>query len=191
MPSIASMVLREVLPEYGCHTMMELARGLGLRKQYAWLLWHGKIALSLDLLRRIHEAFGVPVEVLAQITRQTPEKRRGRKPAQPTPDRLPPEVEAVNRALEAKIRAWDQAGLTTQQIANRLNKAGVPAGTETGRWDRNTVFAWLTDGWVGNLRASLLADDQRYRAGGAQQSHGQGPAPRDKDGQGLPYTGGE
>jgi antitoxin component HigA of HigAB toxin-antitoxin module len=83
MPSIASMVLREVLPDYGCRTLMDLARGLGLRKQYAWLLWHGKIALSLELLRRIHETFGVPVEVLAQITRATPEKRRGRRPSTP------------------------------------------------------------------------------------------------------------
>ena len=40
-----------------------------------------------------------------------------------------------NRALEAQIRAMDAAGLTKRQIANRLNKAGVPAGTESGRWD--------------------------------------------------------
>jgi antitoxin component HigA of HigAB toxin-antitoxin module len=87
MPSIASMVLKEVLPEYGCPTMMDLARGLGVRKQYAWLMWHGKIALSLDMLRRIHEAFEVPVEVLAQVTRKTPEKRRGRRPQQDRPPR--------------------------------------------------------------------------------------------------------
>jgi antitoxin component HigA of HigAB toxin-antitoxin module len=80
MPSIATMVLKEVLPDYGCPTLMDLARGLGLRKQYAWLLWHGKIALSLDMARRIHETFGVPVEVLMQITRITPPKRRGRHP---------------------------------------------------------------------------------------------------------------
>ena len=86
MPSIASMVLKEVLPDYGCHTLTALARGLGLPKQYAWLLWHGKIALSLDMLRRIHEAFGVPVEVLAQITRETPEKRRGRLPREGHPE---------------------------------------------------------------------------------------------------------
>jgi transcriptional regulator with XRE-family HTH domain len=80
MPSIATMVLREVLPDYGVATLTALARGLGLRKQYAWLLWHGKIALSLDLLRRIHETFGVPVEVLMHVERAEPAKRRGRKP---------------------------------------------------------------------------------------------------------------
>ena len=80
MPTVASMVLKEILPDYGCASLTELAGGIGVRKQYAWLLWHGKIALSLDMLRRIHEAFGVPVEVLAQVTRKTPEKRRGRLP---------------------------------------------------------------------------------------------------------------
>jgi antitoxin component HigA of HigAB toxin-antitoxin module len=84
MPSIATMVLKDVLPDYGCPTMMDLARGLGLRKQYAWLLWHGKIDLSVDMVRRIHEAFKVPVEVLLQITRETPPKRRGRRPQQGT-----------------------------------------------------------------------------------------------------------
>jgi antitoxin component HigA of HigAB toxin-antitoxin module len=82
MPSLATMVLKEVLPDYGCPTLTDLARGLGLPKQYAWVMWHGKIALSLDMLRRIHDAFGVPVEVLAQITRETPAKRRGRRPQQ-------------------------------------------------------------------------------------------------------------
>jgi antitoxin component HigA of HigAB toxin-antitoxin module len=86
MPSIASMVLREVLPDYGCRTLMDLARGLGLPKQYVWLLWHGKIALSLEMLRRIHERFGVPVEVLAQVTRAEPAKRRGRKPKEGHPE---------------------------------------------------------------------------------------------------------
>ena len=69
-------VLGGLLPNYGCRGVMDLARGLGIRKQYAWLMWHGKIALSLDMARRVHEAFGVPVEVLMQITRETPPKRR-------------------------------------------------------------------------------------------------------------------
>jgi plasmid maintenance system antidote protein VapI len=86
MFTVASMVLKEVLPDYGCPSLMDLARGIGVRKQYAWLLWHGKIALSLDMARRIHEAFKVPVEVLMQITRKTPPKRRGRHPQPPKED---------------------------------------------------------------------------------------------------------
>jgi Arc/MetJ-type ribon-helix-helix transcriptional regulator len=51
--------------------------------------------------------------------------------------------EEHQRALEAQIRAWDADGFTMRQIANRLNKAGEPAGTENGRWDVDTVLAWL------------------------------------------------
>jgi excisionase family DNA binding protein len=51
--------------------------------------------------------------------------------------------EPSNQALEAHIRAMHAAGLTKRQIANRLNKEGVPAGTVTGRWDEDTVLAWL------------------------------------------------
>jgi plasmid maintenance system antidote protein VapI len=86
MPSIATMVLKDVLPDYGCPTLTDLARGLGLPKQYAWVLWHGKIGLSVDMARRIQETFGVPGDVLLQITRATPEKRRGRRPSTPPPE---------------------------------------------------------------------------------------------------------
>jgi antitoxin component HigA of HigAB toxin-antitoxin module len=80
------MVLKDVLPNYGCPSLMDLPRGIGVRKQYAWLLWHGKIALSLDLARRIHETFKVPLEVLLQVTRATPPKRRGRRPRTTPPE---------------------------------------------------------------------------------------------------------
>jgi plasmid maintenance system antidote protein VapI len=83
------MVLKEVLPDYGCHTLTDLARGVGLPKQYAWLMWHGKIALSVEMVRRIHAAFGVPVEVLLQVERATPAKRRGRKPLRARPKDQP------------------------------------------------------------------------------------------------------
>jgi plasmid maintenance system antidote protein VapI len=89
MPSIATMVLREVLPDYGCRTLTDLARGVSVRKQYAWLLWHGKIDLSVDMVRRIRDAFGVPVEVLLQVTRATPPKRRGRHPREGRREEVP------------------------------------------------------------------------------------------------------
>jgi hypothetical protein len=52
-------------------------------------MWHGKIALSLDMVRRVHQAFGVPLEVLLQITRATPPKRRGRLPRERRPEEGP------------------------------------------------------------------------------------------------------
>jgi DNA-binding MarR family transcriptional regulator len=52
-------------------------------------------------------------------------------------------IEEHNRALEARIRAMHASGLTKRQMANRLNKEGEPAGTPNGRWDVDTVLAWL------------------------------------------------
>jgi excisionase family DNA binding protein len=61
--------------------------------------------------------------------------------------------ETHSRALEARIRAMHARGLTHRQIANRLNKAGERAGTPSGRWDVDTVQAWLeTNVWVGDIR---------------------------------------
>jgi hypothetical protein len=51
--------------------------------------------------------------------------------------------EAYNQALGSRIRAMDADGLTKRQIANRLNKEAVPAGMPSGRWDEDTVLAWL------------------------------------------------
>jgi excisionase family DNA binding protein len=60
-----------------------------------------------------------------------------------------------NLELERRIRAMDKEGKTKRQIANRLNKEGVRAGTETGRWDEDTVLAWLvTNAWYGEHRIS-------------------------------------
>lgn len=84
-------ILHDVLPDYGVATLADLACGLGLRKQYAWLLWRGEVALNLERLRRIHETFGVPVEVLMQVTCATPPKRQGRKPRERLPSTPPKE----------------------------------------------------------------------------------------------------
>jgi transcriptional regulator with XRE-family HTH domain len=74
------MLLRDLLPQHGIPTIDALRRRLGMAKQYAWLLWHGKIALSADMLRRLHQALGIPLEELIQVERATPPKRRGRRP---------------------------------------------------------------------------------------------------------------
>jgi transcriptional regulator with XRE-family HTH domain len=56
-----------------------LCQRLGLRKQYAWMLWHGKIGLSAAMLRRLHAELGIPLEELLQVERATPAKAAGRK----------------------------------------------------------------------------------------------------------------
>jgi len=83
------MFLRDLLPQYGIPSIAELCQRLGLRKQYAWLLWHGQIALSSDMMRRLHGELGVPLEALMQIERATPAKRRGRKPLRQPPKGRP------------------------------------------------------------------------------------------------------
>jgi hypothetical protein len=84
--TVQGMFLRDLLPQYGIPSIAELRRRLGLRKQYAWLLWHGKIALSADMMRRLHGELGIPLEALMQIERAEPAKPRGRKPTQPPPE---------------------------------------------------------------------------------------------------------
>jgi transcriptional regulator with XRE-family HTH domain len=77
------MFLRDLLPQYGIPSIAALRQRLGLTKQYAWLLWHGKIALSSDMMRRLHGELGVPLEALMRVERAKPAKRRGRKPLGP------------------------------------------------------------------------------------------------------------
>ena len=61
MITVQRMFLRDLLPQYGVPSIAALCQRLGLRKQYAWLLWHGTIALSADMLRRLHGELGVPL----------------------------------------------------------------------------------------------------------------------------------
>lgn len=96
MVTLPGMFLRDLLPDYGVSSLTELCQRLGLTKQYAWLLWHGKIALSADMIRRLHAELHIPLEALLQIERATPAKRRGRPPKQPRrrPRPTPPEASA-------------------------------------------------------------------------------------------------
>ena len=76
--------------ENGSPSIVALRHRLGgSTKQYAWLLWHGKIALSSDMLRRLHGELGIPLDVLLQVERAEPAKRRGRKPLHPPPRSRP------------------------------------------------------------------------------------------------------
>jgi hypothetical protein len=91
------MFLRDLLPQHGIPSIAELRRRLGLRKQYAWLLWHGTIGLSSDMMRRLHDELGIPFEALMQVERATPAKRRGRKPQHAAPPPRKPRKGAKDR----------------------------------------------------------------------------------------------
>jgi len=80
MVAASRRFLRHLLPTYGVPSITALCQRLGLHKQYAWLLWHGKIGLSTAMLRRLHDELGVPLEELLRVERATPAKAAGRKP---------------------------------------------------------------------------------------------------------------
>jgi transcriptional regulator with XRE-family HTH domain len=83
--TVQGMLLRDLLPQYEVPSLSEFRQRLGLTKQYAWMLWHGKIALSADMMRRLHGELGLPLEELMRVERATPAKRRGRPPLRPPP----------------------------------------------------------------------------------------------------------
>ena len=89
MVTVQRMFLRDLLPHYGVASIAELCQRLGLRKQYAWLLWHGKIALSVAMLRQLHDELGVPLEDLLRVERAVPAKAAGRKPLRQKPKGRP------------------------------------------------------------------------------------------------------
>jgi transcriptional regulator with XRE-family HTH domain len=83
--TLQGMLLRDLLPQYGIPSLSAFRQRLGLTKQYGWMLWHGKIALSADMMRRLHGELEIPLEALMQVERATPAKRRGRPPLHPRP----------------------------------------------------------------------------------------------------------
>ena len=80
MVTVPRLFLCDLLPHYGVASIAALCQRLGLRKQYAWLLWHGTIGLSAAMLRRLHDELGIPLEELLRVERATPAKAAGRKP---------------------------------------------------------------------------------------------------------------
>jgi transcriptional regulator with XRE-family HTH domain len=147
------MTLQTLLKRHGITTIKELTERTGLSRQQNWRLWHGLDGVGKATAKRLHARLGLPFEELMQVDpvpavkrpRPGPPRPRGRpRKAPPAAAALTP-LEESNRVLEVQIRATDASGLTKRQIANRLNKAGVPVGTETGRWDVDTVLAWLLD----------------------------------------------
>jgi hypothetical protein len=78
--------VQELLRAHGVHTLKEFYTRLNMRKQYAWLLWHSKIALSWEMAQRLHQVFGLSFEELGQVERSTPAKPRGRPPQPHAPE---------------------------------------------------------------------------------------------------------
>jgi hypothetical protein len=83
MAIVAAVILRELLHQHGVETLDAFRRQLGVTKQYGWLLWHGKVGLSGPMIKRIHDAFHIPLEELVLVERETPRRRPGPLPGHP------------------------------------------------------------------------------------------------------------
>jgi transcriptional regulator with XRE-family HTH domain len=82
---VQGMFRRDLLPQHGITSMAALRQRLGLTKRYAWLLWHGKVALSADVMRRLHGELGVPLDLgrLAEEVEDLPKTERRAVRSQP------------------------------------------------------------------------------------------------------------
>ena len=84
MPRLARMFLRDFLPQKGIPGPSELGRRLGISRQHAFLLWHGHVLPSAEMLQKL-QSLGIPAEKLMALERAEPAERRG-----PKPKRRPP-----------------------------------------------------------------------------------------------------
>lgn len=77
--------LRELLRDRAnVQTAKEFGEKLGLSRQQAAGLWSGRDPLGLRLMRLIKDAYGISLDVLAEVDEAVKGERRA-KPANPTP----------------------------------------------------------------------------------------------------------
>jgi transcriptional regulator with XRE-family HTH domain len=79
VPRLVSMFLRDFLPKKGIRGPSELGRRLGISRQHAFLLWHGHVMPSAEMLQKLRD-LGIPADKLMALERAEPAKRRGPKP---------------------------------------------------------------------------------------------------------------
>jgi transcriptional regulator with XRE-family HTH domain len=83
---VRGMTLQELLKRHGMTTIKDLAQRAELSRQHAWNLWHAKVGLGTEMLKRLHERLGIPLDELIQVDpvpatkrpRTTPPNSRGR-----------------------------------------------------------------------------------------------------------------
>jgi transcriptional regulator with XRE-family HTH domain len=73
-----TMILRELLAEYGITTLTAFAQRAQLSMSHAWNLWHGRAALGLNLAKRIAQETGIPLARLVEVEPTPPTPVRGK-----------------------------------------------------------------------------------------------------------------
>jgi transcriptional regulator with XRE-family HTH domain len=75
---VETMILRELLAEYGMTTLTAFAQRAQLSMSHAWNLWHGRAALGLNLAKRIARETGIPLARLIEVEPTPPTPVRGK-----------------------------------------------------------------------------------------------------------------
>jgi transcriptional regulator with XRE-family HTH domain len=61
------MTLQELLKRHGITAIKDFAQRSELSRQHAWNLWHAQVGLGTEMLKRLHERLGIPLEELIQV----------------------------------------------------------------------------------------------------------------------------
>ena len=64
---VRGMTLQELLKRHGITTIKDLAKRATLSRQHAWNLWHAQVGLGTEMLKRLHDRLGIPLEELIQV----------------------------------------------------------------------------------------------------------------------------
>jgi hypothetical protein len=75
---LETMILRELLAEYGMTTLTAFAQRADLSMSHAWNLWHGRAALGLNLAKRMAQQTGIPLTRLVELEPTPPTPVRGK-----------------------------------------------------------------------------------------------------------------
>jgi transcriptional regulator with XRE-family HTH domain len=75
---LGTMILRDLLAEYGMTTLTAFAQRAQLSMSHAWNLWHGRAGLGLNLAKRLAQQTGIPLARLVEIEPTPPTPARGK-----------------------------------------------------------------------------------------------------------------
>jgi transcriptional regulator with XRE-family HTH domain len=90
--------LHELFAKYHIHRPVDLAKRVGLSRQYAHLLWTGHRPISRRMAERIAEATKIPYTALLTAIPPTPPPRKPRKALEGRPS-TPPEEDAHDQPV--------------------------------------------------------------------------------------------
>ena len=80
---LARMTLRELLQQHGIMSIKEFTHRMEFSRQQAWDLWHARAGVGKDMMKRIHERLGIPLQELIALDPIKPPKPRGSRARRP------------------------------------------------------------------------------------------------------------